>query len=145
LTIEEIEMTRKVQRKTSKTSKAEADDAAKREVNRTGALGQGSAVRRRSRELAASHPTRKEDREAPPSTDPARPRQGSKLGIVLELLEGPEGVTLARLVAVTGWLPHTTRAALTGLRKRGYAVTSEKAKAEGARGSLYRIRSTRAA
>ena len=26
------------------------------------------------------------------------------------------------LVAATGWLPHTTRAALTGLRKRGYAV-----------------------
>jgi hypothetical protein len=30
------------------------------------------------------------------------------------------------LVAVTGWVPHTTRAALTGLRKKGHAVTSEK-------------------
>ena len=26
----------------------------------------------------------------------------------------------------TGWLPHTTRAALTGLRKRGYAVVHER-------------------
>jgi Protein of unknown function (DUF3489) len=26
------------------------------------------------------------------------------------------------LIAVTGWLPHTTRAALTGLRKRGYEI-----------------------
>src|ERR1700676_161041 len=25
-------------------------------------------------------------------------------------------------VAATGWLPHTSRAALTGLRKRGYAI-----------------------
>ena len=36
------------------------------------------------------------------------------------------GATLDDLVAATGWLPHTTRAALTGLRKKGYAV--EKAK-----------------
>jgi hypothetical protein len=64
---------------------------------------------------------------------------------VLVLLEAPEGVTLARLVAETGWLPHTTRAALTGLRKRGYAVTSEKATVDGVSTSLYRIHSAGAA
>jgi hypothetical protein len=26
----------------------------------------------------------------------------------------------------TGWLPHTTRAALTGLRKRGYVIARER-------------------
>ena len=29
--------------------------------------------------------------------------------------------------AATGWLPHTTRAALTGLKKKGHADTSTKA------------------
>jgi DNA-binding IclR family transcriptional regulator len=32
------------------------------------------------------------------------------------------GATLAELVALTGWQPHTARAALTGLRQRGFAV-----------------------
>jgi hypothetical protein len=33
-----------------------------------------------------------------------------------------EGATLEELTGATGWLPHTARAALTGLRKRGYNV-----------------------
>ncbi|WP_069308435.1 DUF3489 domain-containing protein [Methylobrevis pamukkalensis] len=70
----------------------------------------------------------------------SRPRAGSKLGLVLGLLETPEGATLAELVEATGWLPHTTRAALTGLRKRGFAVVGEKAEAS-AGASIYRIRS----
>lgn len=37
-----------------------------------------------------------------------------------------EGATLEQMVAATGWLPHTTRAALTGLRKAGYAIDSDK-------------------
>jgi hypothetical protein len=40
------------------------------------------------------------------------------------------------LVDATGWLPHTTRAALTGLRKRGYSVLLER---QDGRPSLYRI------
>ena len=30
------------------------------------------------------------------------------------------------MVTATGWLPHTTRAALTGLRKKGYVIDSDK-------------------
>ncbi len=68
------------------------------------------------------------------------PRPGSKLSLVLGLLESPEGASLVRLVEVTGWLPHTTRAALTGLRKRGYVVSSEKAKGADERSlSIYRV------
>ena len=51
------------------------------------------------------------------------PRGGTKLARVLELLQRDCGATLEELIAATDWLPHTTRAALTGLRKRGYAVT----------------------
>jgi site-specific DNA recombinase len=36
------------------------------------------------------------------------------------LLQRDCGATLEELIAATDWLPHTTRAALTGLRKRGY-------------------------
>ena len=45
---------------------------------------------------------------------------------MLALLQRPEGATLAELIAATGWLPHTTRAALTGIRKKGHAVERSK-------------------
>lgn len=73
-------------------------------------------------------------------TEPSRPRPTSKAGIVLALLEAPEGATLARLMAVTGWQAHTTRAALTGLRKRGHPVAIAKLPgADGVTVSTYRI------
>ena len=30
------------------------------------------------------------------------------------------------MVKATGWLPHTTRAALTGLKKKGHAIGRDK-------------------
>ncbi|WP_174291239.1 DUF3489 domain-containing protein [Sphingomonas bacterium] len=47
----------------------------------------------------------------------------AKTSLVLDLMRRPVGATLAELIAVTGWLPHTTRAALTGLRKKGHEIT----------------------
>ena len=47
---------------------------------------------------------------------------GGKLGSVLSALATEDGVTLAALVTLTGWLPHTTRAALCRLRQRGYPI-----------------------
>ena len=35
-----------------------------------------------------------------------------------------------------GWLPHTTRAVLTGLRRRGYTIERERSEKDG---SVYRI------
>ena len=58
---------------------------------------------------------------APKSLTPA-PRAESKTAQVIALLQRPDGATLDELIAATGWLPHTTRAALTGLRKKGHAV-----------------------
>jgi hypothetical protein len=66
------------------------------------------------------------------------PRGGTKLAQVLELLQRDQGAALDELVLMTGWLPHTTRAALTGLRKRGYTVTIDRSDKE--RGSTYRAR-----
>jgi hypothetical protein len=66
----------------------------------------------------------------------AAPRDGSKLALVIEHLQRADGATLIDLTQATGWLPHTTRAALTGLRKRGYAVIRERIDAGS---SIYRI------
>lgn len=60
--------------------------------------------------------------EVPGSGEPVAPRQGTKQALIVGLLSKPEGATLQAMVEVTGWLPHTTRAALTGLRKRGFAI-----------------------
>jgi hypothetical protein len=68
---------------------------------------------------------------------PSAPREGTKLAQVIELLRRHDGATIGDLTAATGWLAHTTRAALTGLRKRGYAVTINRSNKE--RGSIYCI------
>jgi hypothetical protein len=64
------------------------------------------------------------------------PRAGSKLARVIDLLQRSEGATIPNLTEATGWLAHTTRAALTGLRKRGYAIARERI--DGA-DSIYRV------
>lgn len=46
----------------------------------------------------------------------------TKSATVIAMLNQDDGATLAELVAATDWLPHTTRAALTGLRKKGHAI-----------------------
>ena len=64
------------------------------------------------------------------------PRPGSKQALLVAMLSAPKGATLGQLVEATGWLPHTTRAALTGLRKRGFAIARA---ADEKLGSVYRI------
>jgi hypothetical protein len=61
-----------------------------------------------------------------PAARPTTPCAGSKIQTVIRLLRREEGATLAAMVKATGWLPHTTRAALTGLRKKGHAVIKTK-------------------
>jgi hypothetical protein len=56
------------------------------------------------------------------SSPQAAPKPMTKTALVLSQLQRPEGATLAQLVEATGWLPHTTRAALTGLKKKGHVV-----------------------
>jgi hypothetical protein len=72
-------------------------------------------------------------------TSPA-PRQGTKIARVIALLQRDQGAKLDELIAATGWLPHTARAALTGLRHRGYDVRLERG--EKGRASVYRAFAT---
>lgn len=59
----------------------------------------------------------------------------TKIAIVLALMARPNGALASELTETTGWLPHTMRAAITGLRKKGHAV--ERIKSDGVTG--YRI------
>ena len=69
-----------------------------------------------SRKMARESNTTAQESTSPTPTTP------SKISTVLELLRRKQGATLAELVDATGWLPHTTRAALTGLRKKGHKL-----------------------
>ncbi len=50
---------------------------------------------------------------------PAKP---TKIETILKLLRRPSGATIAQMQKATGWLAHSVRAALTGLRKKGHNV-----------------------
>ena len=79
-----------------------------------------------------------EDRQIELATTIARaPRAGSKLGSVLDMLSAEAGATIGELMAATGWLEHSTRAALTGLRRRGYRLSLTRRERD--RASVYRI------
>ena len=72
----------------------------------------------------------------PPPPNITSPRAGSKQALVTEMLGAKGGATLDALIKATGWLPHTTRAALTGLRKRGFSIERSR---EAGEASRYRI------
>ncbi|MDB5575513.1 MAG: hypothetical protein JWR80_689 [Bradyrhizobium sp.] len=81
----------------------------------------------------APAPTTEENTAPPPPV--AQPRATSKSAAVIALLQRGQGATLSELIEAIGWLPHTTRAALTGLRKKGHVI--EKTKRDDA--TCYRI------
>ncbi len=84
-------------------------------------------------EISAPAPDQETDSQPAPA---CTPRAGSKQAAVLHLLRREQGATLEDLIAATGWLAHTTWAALTRLRQRGYELT--KSKAEDGR-TVYRV------
>ncbi len=62
----------------------------------------------------------------PPAGASAPPKEvvspGSKIAAVVTLLRRPEGASINEVIAATGWLPHSSRAAFSGLRKRGHDI-----------------------
>jgi predicted ArsR family transcriptional regulator len=65
------------------------------------------------------------------------PRHTNKRERLVRLLKASAGREIATLSRELGWQPHTTRAALTRLRKAGYAI--EKLPRQNNGGSRYRI------
>jgi hypothetical protein len=82
-----------------------------------------SSTARQSSKSSKSKPTNDSNSQAAPEGEPKAPTKQQQL---TALVVREEGATLDQMIAVTGWLPHTTRAALTGLKKKGYAISSDK-------------------
>jgi hypothetical protein len=79
---------------------------------------EGGASGGPSKELAAAPP--------PPEKAATGVKAGTKQALLVEMLEREGGVSLDEITAATSWLPHSARAMLTGLRKRGFTITNEK-------------------
>ncbi len=91
----------------------------------TGPASQGSAASELARETTATI-----EADTPPRATPFTPgvKPGTKQARLVDYLSRPWGTSIADLTRLLGWQPHTVRAALTGLRKKGYRVTGTKDK-----------------
>ena len=67
------------------------------------------------------------------------PRAGTKLAILVEMLEREEGATIEEMADATGWQGHSVIGVLSGTltKKFGLQIMSEKV---GGRGRTYRAR-----
>ena len=74
---------------------------------------------------APRRPKRPILRPAEPVTTAIKRKSPSKSALVLKLLARTKGATIVEMAEPTGWQPHSTRAFLSGLRKKGTAVTRE--------------------
>jgi hypothetical protein len=60
-----------------------------------------------------------------------------KLGMLVSLLQRPQGANLAEMVAATGWQAHSVRGAMSGGLKKGFNFVIDSQKVDGVR--TYRI------
>jgi hypothetical protein len=100
-----------------------AANTAKAEAASTAPLKPSKSMRRMARP-----PTCSNDVSQPPRATSLHSERspalaaGSKSAAVIALLSREGGATSAELIEATDWLPHTMRAALTGLRKKGHTI-----------------------
>lgn len=76
------------------------------------------------------------------ASSPLTAKPQTKAALVEDLLLKVDGASLGDLCQATGWLPHTCRAFLAGLRKKGRAVERSK-REDGV--TIYRIAAMQAA
>lgn len=72
---------------------------------------------------------RVDDNQAGPESDAVSKgtstvRPGTKQALLIDLLRRQDGASIAEIQHATGWQPHTARAAITGLKKKSFAVNS---------------------
>jgi hypothetical protein len=69
---------------------------------------------------------------------PTAVRAGTKQAQIIDLLERPEGATIAEIVAATAWQAHSARGLISGVLKKklGLVITADKVED---RGTVYRI------
>ncbi len=121
----------------------EADSGLKITAKRSGAARTAKAGKRPPASSRTGADADAKGPDADKSDARSEPRANSKLALLLTLLSRDRGATIAELTTATGWLPHTTRAALTRLRKRGFGL--ERLKDEASSASTFRVLSDRRA
>jgi hypothetical protein len=89
-----------------------------RAASKRGAAKAARPAAKRAHSKRGSAPAQ---RTAAPSVSAAKHPTG-KLGHVLDGVAAKRGASLDELVKLTGWQPHTARAALTRLRQRGFQI-----------------------
>jgi len=75
------------------------------------------------RELAPRQVIARKSRRPKVQVEAAPLAKSSKRDRLAAMLLRDEGATIEQMIAALGWLPHTVRAALTGLKKLGYAIS----------------------
>lgn len=63
---------------------------------------------------------------AKPPPRSATPEPKTKNQQIIELLSRDGGATLEEMSALASWLPHSTRSFITGLKKKGHIIESDK-------------------
>jgi hypothetical protein len=84
----------------------------------------GASARKSSKAASNTKPDAFTQVEMPAAAK--APKAPNKQQLLAALVVRDDGATLEQMIAATGWLPHTTRAALTGLKKKGYVISSDK-------------------
>ena len=63
---------------------------------------------------------------AEPTATPEKSAPTTKIQQVIDLLSREGGASLEEMATLANWLPHSTRAFMTGLRKKGHVIESDK-------------------
>lgn len=108
----------------TKTSKATTERKSKAPRTPTASPNRATSTRKANQDL---------ETQSSPEMTIVRPK--GKLGQLLTMIEEEQGATLEELGVALNWQPHTARAAISRLRKRGVGIALT---AEGDR-TAYRI------
>ena len=107
----------------SRSAAARIDQAGATAAAADGAVVHDKPEQTRSRSKPTSGRT---DVRAGSVSGTDQPPASTKRAKLIAMLERPEGASVAEIGQRLGWLPHTVRAAITGLRQAGRAVTRSK-------------------
>jgi len=108
--------------------RARSRSAAAHQAGATAGAADGVVVHEKSEQTRSrsKRAAARADVQAGSVTSTDQPTASTKRAKLIAMLERPEGASVAEIGQRLGWLPHTVRAAITGLRKAGRAVTRSK-------------------